>query len=107
MSDNSKIDILVELYQLIFKGAEAQGMDKAQAGIFATNVIESIQQAVGGSSQYFAKNTMQVIEKRNQEIFLKFTGHNHLALAKEFNLSVKQIYEIVKKFQHRNQMSIF
>ena len=62
----------------------------------AENVAQQICQHWGGMSVYIPKGLQFQTNNRNIEIFNKFTGNNHIELAREYGLSVQQIYSIIK-----------
>ena len=65
----------------------------------------------GGQLVNFPKDYAFEIAKRDLEIYDAFTGNNHSALARQFNVSVRTIYNIVKRVQqfrvNEEQISLF
>lgn len=63
----------------------------------------------GGGSVYFGKTAD--ISERDMAIYCKFDGKNYRALAREYEVSVKWIYEIVRRVHKKEiaerQMDIF
>lgn len=70
------------------------GAEKAAEIGFATS--EHIREHWGGQPIYIAKGVQYEFTRRDLEVFEKFNGHNHAALAREYNLTVMRIYQIIK-----------
>lgn len=58
----------------------------------------------GGQLIYFPKGRYVFLSKRDREIYSKFTGNNHAELAREYDLGIQQIYEIIKSM-HRQELN--
>lgn len=75
---------------------------------FAMGVIQS---NAGGSGIYIGKGHLWAITEKHRRIYHRFTGANHLQLAREFDLTERQIYVIVERCQQeefeRRQMRLF
>jgi Mor family transcriptional regulator len=69
-------------------------MDKAADIGFA--VAEHIREHWGGQPIYLPKGAQYDFSMRDMQVFERFNGHNHAALAREYNLTVMRIYQIVK-----------
>ena len=57
---------------------------------------EHIRTHWAGQPIYIPKGAAYEFSKRDVEIFNRFNGRNHSALAREYNLTVMRIYQIVK-----------
>lgn len=72
---------------------------------------ERVQEIYGADAIYVPSGFALRISRRDQNIFEKFTGDNYFALAKEYNLTVRQIYTIVARVRAANfarqQMKLF
>jgi Mor family transcriptional regulator len=62
----------------------------------AEDLIEGLLKNWGGQLVYVCKNSNGIILKRDMEMYEKFNGTNHDALAREYNLSVPQVYRRLK-----------
>ncbi len=80
-------------------------LDSALAQIDADNETKSKIKAkfkielcrdFGGQQQYIPKSDGSELTARDIELYNKFNGHNHAALAKQFDLSEVRVYQIVK-----------
>jgi len=65
-----------------------------------------IQQNAGGSGMYVAKGHFWAITEKHRQIYRRFTGDNHAQLAREFDLTERQIYNAIaaiseEEFQRR------
>lgn len=54
----------------------------------------------GGDDIYIMKYSELLKPSRNKEILEKFDGFNHRELAKEYDLAVRTIYDLVKPVAH-------
>lgn len=77
----------------------------------AENVAKQICHQWGGLTVYIPKGIYYQTSNRNIEIYKKFTGKNHIKLAREYGLSVQQIYSIIKTVyeaeKKRTQLNMF
>jgi Mor family transcriptional regulator len=58
---------------------------------------ETVRSRYGGEQLYMPKGIRMLIDKRDREIYGKYTGANTYALAKAYALTERQIYGIVAK----------
>jgi Mor family transcriptional regulator len=63
-----------------------------QRANFAMSVIQS---NAGGAGIYIGKGHLWHISEVHRRIYSRFTGNNHAQLAREFNLTERQIYNII------------
>lgn len=71
-------------------------------------VLETIRGRLSGSAAYFAKGHFFAITEKHRRIYRRFTGANHAPLAREFDLTERQIYNIIaaveaEEFERRQQ----
>ncbi|NVO00012.1 MAG: hypothetical protein HXX17_11855 [Geobacteraceae bacterium] len=64
------------------------------------------QRHTGGTGVYVSKGHLWFIDETHRHIYSRFTGSNHAQLAREFNLTERQIYNIIaaigeQEFQRR------
>lgn len=57
--------------------------------------MSRIQAEASGTGIYIAKGHLWFISDKHRRIHRRFTGSNHAALAREFDLTERQIYSIV------------
>lgn len=57
--------------------------------------LEVIRANAGGGGLYVAKGHLFGITEKHRRIYRKFTGANHAQLAREFDLTERQIYSII------------
>jgi Mor family transcriptional regulator len=90
---------------------EEMKMDPAAARSCASLAVETIRESAKGGVLYVAKGHLYAITERHRAIYRRFTGHNHFQLAKEFDLSERQIYTIIERIGaesfERKQPSLF
>lgn len=104
MSLNSDIDesahaypeLLADLADQIATRLVALGVVKEQAAEVGMETAENIRTHWSGHPIYIPKGSAYDFSRRDLEIFGKFNGRNHAALAREYNLTVMRIYQIVK-----------
>jgi len=73
-----------------------RGVANEQAAEIGVEVADQIRADWGGQAIYFPKGEALDIAQRDIEIWHKFTGFNHLALAREYDLTEIHIYRVVK-----------
>lgn len=91
--------------------AQVPSLEKQDARMVSRHVSRYMAQHWGGQNLYFPKNYFGRLSARDQEIWEKFNGKNHVELAAEYDLTVQHIYRIVKEaaeyHQAKNQADLF
>ena len=86
-------------------------IDRRQAANIAKKVARHITGNWGGQLIYIPKNLFGQLSERDRKLYEEFNGHNHAALSKKYNLTVQQVYRIVKEVGMRerakNQSDLF
>lgn len=79
--------------------------DAAQLELAARDLAQRMADNWGGQIIYFPKNYGGRLGARDAEIYRAFDGTNQSQLAKQYGLSVQQIYKIIKqgRLLHRAQ----
>lgn len=99
--------LLAELAGRIAVGyVEELKMTPEDAKRAADLAMEMIRNHAGGGALYIAKGHLWAITEKHRRIYRRFTGANHAQLAREFDLTERQIYSIVaavgeEEFQRR------
>jgi Mor family transcriptional regulator len=57
--------------------------------------MSKIQAEASGTGIYIAKGHLWHISEKHRRIYRRFTGSNHAQLAREFDLTERQIYSII------------
>lgn len=73
------------------------GGDAAKRDDIAAAVVEGFVGRWGGLTIYIPQGWMYDNNSRDEKIYAKFNGSNTMALAREYDLSMQQIYNIVRK----------
>lgn len=73
------------------------GITEDKARTVATNLTEHIQKTNAGGYVYIGIQRDEARKKRNQRILQLFTGNNGKELALKFDLSTRQIYQIIRE----------
>lgn len=87
-----------------------KGNQRELAEIIGMEAYIKLVKQYGGDDIYIAKETNLLSMVRDDEIYRKFNGGNYKALADEYNLAVRTIYEIISKENEKRsyqQLSIF
>lgn len=63
----------------------------------ALDQVELVREEMGGSQLYLAKGQSFDLTLRDRQILAKFNGRNHRALAHEFDVTERHIYDIVAR----------
>lgn len=63
----------------------------------AINLVNHLTNHWGGQLINIPKNHLYKVATRDLEIYRGFNGKNHAELARRYNLSVRAIYDIVKR----------
>lgn len=86
-------------------------MNAEEAKRAAAMALEVIRSHAGGGALYIAKGHLYAVTEKHRRIYRRFSGANHAALAREFDLTERQIYSIIamvgeEEFQ-RKQCKLF
>lgn len=87
-----------------------KGNQRELAEIIGIEAYIKLVKRYGGDDVYIAKETNLMTMIRDEEIYHKFDGGNHKALADEYDLAVRTIYDIITKESEKKaykQLSIF
>ena len=88
--------LLAELADQIAAGyIEELKFTPEEARRAAELAMEMIRAHAGGGALYIAKGHLWAVTKKHRMIYRRFTGANHAALAREFDLTERMIYSIV------------
>lgn len=112
MTDERLPELVTDLHDQITDALRAATkIDRPAARAVAEKVVGHLTDHLGGQLIYIPKNLAAQIGKRDSEIWNKFDGRNQASLAKEYKLSLNQIYKILKRVQSqitaKNQMDMF
>ncbi|PJO78225.1 transcriptional regulator [Neisseria brasiliensis] len=86
-------------------------MEKSRALEVAKKVARHITDNWGGQLIYIPKNHIGKISERDMELYRAFNGKNHAELSRRFDLTVQQVYRIIRevgnKERARRQIALF
>lgn len=86
-------------------------LERSKAAAVAKKVARHITQNWGGQIIYIPKNLLGQISERDIQIYREFNGKNHAQLSRKYNLTVQQVYRIVKEIgireRAKNQGDLF
>ncbi len=105
-------EIATCLYVQVRTLPELSGLSDSERAALALRLTEGLRAEIGGSQPYLSKGVQYNLSERDRRILAKFNGHNHDALAREFNLTPRQIYTIVERrareeFERRQGRLVF
>lgn len=89
-------ELLADLAAQIGEHLVEFGITRDQAAEIGLKTAEHIRGHWAGAPIYIPKGAAYEFSRRDLVIFEKFNGRNHAALAREYNLTVMRIYQIVK-----------
>lgn len=100
-----------DLARLVSEALEPSGIAPEQARQIGLQAAEHVRQAYGGQPIYVPKGLYLVVSERDREIWRKFDGNNYHQLAREYDLTLRQIYSIIARVREedfqRRQMGLF
>ncbi len=89
--------MLYSVAELVTEALRENQVEPDQARQVGLAAADLVRQHYGGEQIYVPKGLALIITERDREIYRKFLGGNHFALAKEYGLTVRQIYSIVAR----------
>lgn len=96
MAEAAYPEILRDLADQVALKISELGVDTEKCADIGFAVAEHIREHWGGQPIYLAKGVQYDFSMRDMQLFERFNGHNHVELAREYNLTVMRIYQIVK-----------
>lgn len=98
--DTTKRGKYTEVLEQIVVGIAAGFMEEfkdpaEEARKRAELAMSRIQAEASGTGIYIAKGHLWFVSEKHRRIYRRFSGSNHAALAKEFDLTERQIYSII------------
>jgi len=104
MSFNERsASLLMDMFIHMEKQLVNQGITKAKATEIAEFTCNELRQTFGGEQFYLPKGRELDAMLKHHEIYKEFTGTNHVALSKKYDVSVPHIYRIVKSV-HKEEL---
>ncbi len=89
--------VLLEIETLISEELQRHQVDPEKARTIGRCAAERVRQYYGGIQVYMPKGLALVLSERDREIWRKFNGGNYAELAREYNLTDRQIRSIVAR----------
>lgn len=87
------------------------GIEAEQARKVGLQVADQVRNLHGGEQIYIPKGVALVLRERDWQIWEESTGRNHLVLAKKYDLTDRQIYNIIARcrIEHdrKHQLPLF
>lgn len=103
--------VLLEIAQDVTDALIAKDVAPELARAVALQAADKVRERHGGEQLYIGKGQALLINERDREIWQKHDGSNHYGLAKEYKLTVRQIYNIIARVReedfHRRQLGLF
>lgn len=96
MAEATYPELLRDLADQVALKLVEMGVDPEKATDIGFASAEHIREHWGGQPIYLPKGVQYEFSRRDLEVFEKFNGHNHAELAREYNLTVMRIYQIIK-----------
>ena len=96
MSDDKYPEILKDLKDNIQQVFIELGISEAIATEGAHKAAELIRKHWGGIVTYIPKGTEYELSARDKKIWADFTGKNHHALCKKYDISLQYFYHVIK-----------
>jgi Mor family transcriptional regulator len=98
--DTSKRGKFTEVLEQLVAGIAAGFVEEFKDAVEVARkraelAMSRIQEEASGTGIYIAKGHLWHISEKHRRIYRRFSGSNHAQLAKEFNLTERQIYTII------------
>jgi Mor family transcriptional regulator len=96
MPDDNYPEILQDLRDTVAQVLTEKGIDTETAQLSAFEVAEKIRKNWGGMPIYICKGLEYELSKRDVQIWHEFSGNNHHALCRKYDISIQRLYKIIK-----------
>lgn len=113
MSTDAEIrrhELLERIREIAVQKMADYGVDAEVSEQTACALIDTLVEEWGGQYVTIPKDMMWKLAIRDIQIYDDFNGRNHSFLAKKYDLSVRAIYDIIKRVRRRgdpNQPRLF
>ena len=91
------VQALLDVAQVVTDALVADGLEAGRARELGLLAAEKLRDVYGGDQVYIPRGLALLLSKRDLEIYQKFNGSNHFALAKEHGLTERQVYNIIER----------
>ena len=98
-------NVLSEMREFLVQEFKTHEIEPEIADRISLKFEVSFRKDYGGIPLYIRKS--KELTTRNDEIWTKFTGKNHIELCREFNLSYQQICKIIGLQRKKRQGDLF
>jgi Mor family transcriptional regulator len=98
-------NFLSEMREFLARELKACAIESEVADSISTRVTWEFRKNYGGIPLYLPKS--KELTSRNDEIWSKFNGRNHVALCREYDLSYQQICKIIGLQRKKRQGDLF
>ena len=99
-------DLQDQLTAQLLAALPAGTLAPQDAKIIGIKVARFITDNWGGQLIYIPKNQGGQLTQRDLQIWAEFNGNNHADMAKKYNLTVQQIYRILKEVGGRERAKV-
>lgn len=100
LMDSSKRGKYTEILEQLVAGIAAGYVEEFKDSVEVARkraelAMSRIQAEASGTGIYIAKGHLWHISEKHRRIYRRFSGSNHAALAREFDLTERQVYSII------------
>lgn len=103
--------VLLEIAKIVTDELILDQVEPTRARQIGLRAADKIRQDHGGEQLYVGKGQALLISERDREIWRDYDGTNHHAMARQHDLTVRQIYNIVARVRdeefNRRQLGLF
>lgn len=99
--------LLAELAEVISRALRDVDMPEDRAAAVAATAIDHVIDLFGGQVIYLPKAARSKTHRRWQDMWDKFTGHNHAQLAREFGMGVHNVYKVIATMRALNAKRVY
>lgn len=98
-------NVLSEMREFLARELKTHEIEPEIADSISSKFEATFRKDYGGIPLYIHKS--KELTSRNDEIWTKFTGRNHIELCREYNLSYQQICKIIGTQRKKRQGDLF
>ncbi len=107
LAENKYPEVIVDLAAKFTELFEKNGIAESKKLGWDTAILVNTELA--GQQAYFPRR--HLVSQRDRQIYREYNGTNHAALAKKYDMTERQIYNIVARIRQeefeRNQLGLF
>ncbi len=96
-----RAELFDDLVAVTAEFLRAHDVNEKAANIVANSLADHLADTWGGQNINIPKDYQRKLAARELELYQAFTGHNHGELARQFGMTERSVYKVLKRVRER------